>query len=99
MQRVESLAQLLAGPLQALVLPRLRLADVQSLGQTCAAVRDVTQGLPDALLTQLAEVPAGSAAPAYSLRQCLACAAGPPSDAGLPRLLKPVGSSTAASAG
>ena len=48
--------RLLRGPLQALLLPRLRLADVRAFGQTCAVGRACIRSLPDALLWQLAEV-------------------------------------------
>ena len=43
----------LADLLQAHVVPRLHLADVQSLGQACAAARALVQGLPNAVLSSL----------------------------------------------
>ena len=46
---------LLLAPLQALLVPRLRLADVQRLGQTCRAARALVDSLPDATLRQLAQ--------------------------------------------
>ena len=48
--------QQLTGVVQALVLPRLSLAELQSLGQACAATRATVHGLPDAQLRQLAQV-------------------------------------------
>ena len=45
----------LSEPLQALLVPRLSLADVQRLGQTCRAARALVLGLPEATLRQLAE--------------------------------------------
>ena len=48
--------QQLTGVVQALVLPRLSLADLQSLGQACAATRATVRGLPYAQLRQLAQV-------------------------------------------
>ena len=46
---------LLLQPLQALLMPRLRLADVQCLGQACRAMRALVHGLPDATLGRLAQ--------------------------------------------
>ena len=46
---------LLSEPLQAFLVPHLRLADVQRLGQTCRAARALVLGLPEATLRQLAE--------------------------------------------
>ena len=48
--------QQLTGVVQALVLPRLGLADLQSFGQACAATRAIVRGLPGAQLQQLAQV-------------------------------------------
>ena len=41
---------------QALVLPRLSLADLQSFGQACVATCAIMRGQPDAQLRQLAQV-------------------------------------------
>ena len=62
---------LLSEPLQALLVPHLRLADVQRLGQTCRATRVLVLGLPEATLRQLAEVRRASAVTAQ-----LACMQG-----------------------
>ena len=46
---------LLSEPLQALLVPHLRLADVQRLGQACKATRDLVHALPEAALRRLAQ--------------------------------------------
>ena len=41
------------------MVPRLRLGDLQSLGQACRAMRTIVHSLPDAQLQQLAQVRLG----------------------------------------
>ena len=53
-------------PLQALLVPHLRLADVQRLAQTCRAARALVHGLPEATLQQLAQACARLLQPAWS---------------------------------
>ena len=45
-------------PLQAFLVPHLRLADVQRLGQACRATRALVLSLPEAALRQLAQASA-----------------------------------------
>ena len=58
---------LLSGPLQAFLVPHLRLADLQRLGQACRTARALVAALPEAALLQLAQArawqrwPAGAA--------------------------------------
>ena len=47
---------MLSEPLQAFLVPCLRLAEVQHLGQACRAARALVLSMPEAALRQLAEV-------------------------------------------
>ena len=49
---------LLSEPLQACLVPHLRLADVQRLGQACRAARALVHGLPETVLERLAQASA-----------------------------------------